>query len=903
MLLLLEDVKKAEDTSDEGSKDSGKAVCPEKNEATQEDKLKSESPDTKLSLNGIVEGKPEAELDSENINAKAQNIKKEPVEMTNMKLAPSEPALSNETTGVSIKAKMGEGATKNHSEEIQQAMKNDQQAKIPLKKRGKKFSEGFEKNGSIMPQIPSAPIPKEASEVESTPGQQQKIQRVNDQVNGEVQPQSEREPLKESAADKEQTNKSILNALPAPDKDGLQDKKYEACRAEFIKEAKSQQSDSKTAENVADKMETEKREAHKASQPSKETIAVCKDLNNGVETSSNHETPEKMTESKSADEVSSAENKSNSLKEADKLDSSKSNHEIISKEAESVENSDTTESNQTEESTKTVASESNADKSDPSALQEKLESVRPETRSADKVLPGKCVESESPGVIKKSDEPLINDQPEKTVDKKESETPPALVEESESSKFSEKGDDVKETIPDQVCEKKTENPKDVKKMVNCDDNTMCNVTARGDTETRQITEETLDVKSDPTKPQEEAKTELEFVISKATDDMSEQREKPSSPVEKTKTFEETDETSRKQDEEKEPEKDSENTRTGSPPSESIKDAAKDNKLSNVKEKGDFSTDEVLKRDAKEEEKAQNKTSTDKESEPRKKSKDPDAEPTEETSKHPSREESTNASTDKDSKTKMRKVENGGNARRRNRPPAHRRKAELLSEERQVDSESDTNTGMCLRRSPRISKPTQKAVEIQDKKTEKTTQKQENDKDEKEEEEVVEEEEEEETDLKTVQRKPKEKKADQDSQPKPKVRLKHPFLSLFNSVTKTYRRVCLQGRKRRRTRWSNTRTRRKRKNSEDEDENSEEWSTEEEESEEEDDSDEDYKVERSRKRRNRNRERRSSDSSTSSDDDLPPNDDPCKHCGLPNHPELVGTIRSFLSVYFNICTYK
>lgn len=58
---------------------------------------------------------------------------------------------------------------------------------------------------------------------------------------------------------------------------------------------------------------------------------------------------------------------------------------------------------------------------------------------------------------------------------------------------------------------------------------------------------------------------------------------------------------------------------------------------------------------------------------------------------------------------------------------------------------------------------------------------------------------------------------------------------------------------------------------------------------EDDSDEDYKVERSRKRRNRNRERRSSDSSTSSDDDLPPNDDPCKHCGLPNHPELVSPV--------------
>lgn len=99
---------------------------------------------------------------------------------------------------------------------------------------------------------------------------------------------------------------------------------------------------------------------------------------------------------------------------------------------------------------------------------------------------------------------------------------------------------------------------------------------------------------------------------------------------------------------------------------------------------------------------------------------------------------------------------------------------------------------------------------------------------------------------------------------------------------------LKGRKRRKVRWSNTRTRRKRKGSEDDEDdgdNSEEESSEEDSEEEEDDSDEDYKVERRRKRRHR--ERRSSDSSTSSDDDLPPNDDPCKHCGLPNHPELVG----------------
>ena len=102
-------------------------------------------------------------------------------------------------------------------------------------------------------------------------------------------------------------------------------------------------------------------------------------------------------------------------------------------------------------------------------------------------------------------------------------------------------------------------------------------------------------------------------------------------------------------------------------------------------------------------------------------------------------------------------------------------------------------------------------------------------------------------------------------------------------------VCFfKGRKRRKIQWS--RARRKKKGSEDEDssQGSGEASNEEEETEAElDDSDEDYKVERGKKRRRGHRERRSSDSSTSSDDDLPPNDDPCKHCGLPNHPELVG----------------
>ncbi|TNM85257.1 hypothetical protein fugu_009435 [Takifugu bimaculatus] len=208
---------------------------------------------------------------------------------------------------------------------------------------------------------------------------------------------------------------------------------------------------------------------------------------------------------------------------------------------------------------------------------------------------------------------------------------------------------------------------------------------------------------------------------------------------------------------------------------------------------------------------------------------------------------------------------------RTKRPVHRRRAEVQMEDWPTDAESDANVGRSLRRSPRISRPTAKAVEIHDKVSQNTTpaEKPEDEKSakEKEEEEELEE-------AKATQKKPREKKVDQEGQTKSK------------------------GRKRRRVRWSNTRTHRKKRSSEDD--ASDQESSEEEESEEEDDSDEDYKVERGRRRRNRNRERRSSDSSTSSDDDLPPNDDPCKHCGLPNHPELILLCDSCDSGYHTAC---
>lgn len=94
-------------------------------------------------------------------------------------------------------------------------------------------------------------------------------------------------------------------------------------------------------------------------------------------------------------------------------------------------------------------------------------------------------------------------------------------------------------------------------------------------------------------------------------------------------------------------------------------------------------------------------------------------------------------------------------------PAHRRKAGLQREVVKADSESEASEGRCLRRSPRICRPTVKIVEIQDRKVEKkpvtpSTEKDKDENEEKEEEETV------------VQKKPRERKLDPENQSKPKV---------------------------------------------------------------------------------------------------------------------------------------
>ncbi|KAF7206684.1 remodeling and spacing factor 1 [Nothobranchius furzeri] len=776
------DIKK-EDASDEDGKDTDKTVCSEKHEETQKDELKSEVSEEKSSLNGIVEGKPQAELEAENVVTKAESIKEEPMELASVKPNPTEPIPLCETSSAPTK----EEAKKKSSEEIHHSMKNEHQAKIPLKKRGMKFSEDFDKNGTIAAQNPAITNLKEARVAESAFEPPPKIPRVNDQVNGEIPPSSE----------KEQTSKSRENVVPAAGEDGSRVKTSETCSTETLKEAKSQQSNAKRLDDE-------------------------QELKNGVEKSSSHEKLEhRITESGSSGKTDS-----------DRLDL---NQGAKSKEADS-------------ESTSTKMS--NGNKSESSASKEEPESTKTDAETS--------VDSKaSVSVIKTS----ITDKSEETKSLKEV---VAKDDQSESPKPEEQRDKTRKESLSKAGKKEAENPDRVTK-VSCEDHTMRDVTPANDSTSRPTVEPTLG-EDNLTKPQEGHKTDTNVDERKTPDIVCEGKNKPPSPVEKT--CKETEEKSQELKKEEEKKSDSKEPRA-----DGVKDTEK---LPNDKEKEDSSSEGVSKskKETKKSQK-QKQTSVDEDgSELQKSSKEPEVE-----SSKTEKQTSEGFASDEQSKNKSKEVENGGEAPatedacQRSKRPAHRRRAELQREERHGgDSESDTNTRMCLRRSPRISKPTQKAVEIQDKKTEKPPTASPPQKDEEEEEEN-----EEETQLKAVQKKPKEKRVNQESHPK------------------------VKGRKRRRTRWSNTRARRKKKNSDDESENSDEESSEEEESEEEeDDSDEDYKVERNRKRRNRNRERRSSDSSTSSSDDLPPNDDPCKHCGLPNHPELILLCDSCDNGYHTAC---
>ncbi|XP_058887151.1 remodeling and spacing factor 1 isoform X1 [Acipenser ruthenus] len=192
----------------------------------------------------------------------------------------------------------------------------------------------------------------------------------------------------------------------------------------------------------------------------------------------------------------------------------------------------------------------------------------------------------------------------------------------------------------------------------------------------------------------------------------------------------------------------------------------------------------------------------------------------------------------------------GGIRLKIRIPAGKRRQVTPHKEGQ---DSEISHRRSLRRSPRICRPTAKAAEIRDKKTEKKQVVEEDEEDEEDEEEM---------EKPASQRKEKEttKKAEPEAQ---------------SRVNKG------KSRRQRRARWTISRSRwRKQKGSSKEEEESND-----------DDSDEDYKVEKDRDR---------DEEDSGEEETEAANDDPCKRCGLPNHPELILLCDSCDSGYHTAC---
>lgn len=811
---------------------------------------------------------------------------------------------------------------KKSSEEIHLALKNDQLAKIPLKKRGMKFSEDFDKTSSVIVTNPLPAPLREIPKILSTSEPANKV--VNDHVNGEVKPTSDKhlQRISDPLADKsglvesvESKEKMVADEGERKDEKGQKDL---TSAAEKITEA------SPVVDIRSPNLQVDKENV--ATEEKVESLPALGVIKTAL---ANHHTQDKASESKPAD-VRESCIVANLPRETDKLLATADSE--IEKSLVEKKQSEGTKMLEVEEATpKQVEAEETAEtphlneaKHERSGEKPEVKTTTVEEQHREKDQSEASVDSEkaqlSPGVKKDTVE-------EKDHDKKQDVTPTPEKDEAKISDKSEETSTKSKETPAETSEKQqkdeikddsvaaqkktSEEPQPVQKKnqvirkevriqdegKQSDSNAEAmEVEEAG--EKKDQTEPQVDGKADTTEERSEGKDKTQRNASKAEDPKTETAHKEEEMeceegAKPTEVEQSSSEVKPSNGEGANEPKDQENLTNDSEkrPCEDKEATGTDRPITG-KEKGT---------ETKTEQNDRSKTSTKLEVDGLLKEKT-DAEKTAVEEKKEDEEEKKD---DDDKEEAAKDVANGVKApmeaaSQRGKRPVHRRRAEVQREERTADSESDTNTGMSLRRSPRISRPTAKAVEISDRKQERvqTEEKQGEDKERKE----GEEEEEVAAVEKVVQRKPREKKADQDGQTKPKVSFPFfPFLfsrlivasANFSSASLHHRSVLNrhQGRKRRKVRWSNTRTRRKKRGSEEEEGGgSDEASSEDDDSEEEeDDSDEDYKVERSRKRRNRHRERRSSDSDTSSDDDLPPNDDPCKHCGLPNHPELVGPV--------------
>lgn len=690
-----------------------------------------------------------------------------------------------DTTCLSTKAEK-RPELKKSSEEIQQALKNDQLAKIPLKKRGMKFSEDFDKTSSVIVTNPLPAPLREIPKILPTPEPANKV--VNDHVNGEVKPTSEKhlQRISDPLADKERLVESAEGK-----------EKIVADESE-TKDEKGQKDLTSAAEKI-----TESTPAVDAQRPTvqvdKENVATGEKAESlpalGVikTASANHHTQDKASESKLAD-VRESCIVANLPRETDKslatADSAMEKTLVEKKQSEGTKMLEVEEAAPKQVEAEETAETPRLNQAKPERSEEKpkVNTATMEKQHREKDQSEALIQSEktpsSPGAKKKTveekdhgkkqdvtptpekDEVKISHKSEET-SKKSEETP---------AESSDKQDEIKDDSA--AAQKKTpeepqpveKNNQDVRKEVKIQDGGK-----QSDSKAEAMEAEEAGEKQDRTETQVDDKAETTEERSEGKDETSRNVPKEEDPKTETVHKEEKMECEERAKPTEVEQSSSEVKPSNGKGANELKDQenlTNDSEKRPREDKKATETDRPISKERETETKTEqndrSKTLTDLETVDGPLKEKPD---TEKTAVEEKKEDEEEKKEGDEKEEAAKEVANGVKApveaaSQRGKRPVHRRRAEVQRDERTADSESDTNTGMSLRRSPRISRPTAKAVEISDKKQERaqTEEKQGEDKERKE----GEEEEEEAAVEKVVQRKPREKKADQDGQTKPKV---------------------------------------------------------------------------------------------------------------------------------------
>lgn len=799
------DVKKSDESSDEDGEKSKMTLCQapktENHEKpAQEDTSTPE--ESKSSPNGIVESKTEAKSCSEktpsdvSVITKAPKIKEEPLEALHTKTSSSVSQPATDSTCLSMKTEKCPEVKKS-SEEIQQALKNDQLAKIPLKKRGMKFSEDFDKTSSVIVTNPLPSPLREIPKILPTPEQTNKV--LNDHVNGEVKPAPEKhlqrnsDPLGDKERMVESANsreKMVADESERKDEKGQKDL---TSGAEKITETTSAvdvrspivQVDK---ENVAAGEKTEPLPA----------LGVIKSA------SANHHTQDKAPESKPAD-VRESCIVANLPRETDKSLATGESEKEKKSLAEKKQTEETKMLEVREAAAKRVEAEETAEtphaneaKSDGSVEKPKVKTTTVEEQHRNKDQPETSVDSEktqsSPAAKKeemveekdhgkKQDVAPTPEKDEVKISEKSEETSKKSEEKTAETLEKQQKDEIKDDLA--AAQKKTSEetqPEEEKTQVISKDGKTLDDGKLSDSKAKAMEAEEAGGKQDRTEPRVDDKTEATEGRSEGKGetlgDASKEEDQKTETADKEEKME-CEERATPTEVEQPPSQGKSNNGEGAkeprdqekPTNDSEERPREDKENEGAdgpipgEEKGTETATKTHQNDA-------SKISTELETVdgPLKKKIDTEKPAVEEEEEEKKKEEG------------EEEVANGVKApvealSQRGRRPVHRRRAEVQREERAADSESDSNTGMSLRRSPRISRPTAKAVEISDKKQERA-QMEEKHGEGKERREGEGEEEEEAAVEKVVQRKPREKKPDQDGQTKPKVG----FLFFFSFFT-------------------------------------------------------------------------------------------------------------------------